>query len=252
MDTLDLKTMPKAKPAVVPKQIQVSGMSGKAQAQFQTRSEQPLLSEKPEKLPQKLMDSLWIKMSEMYGHRWTSNFGVSADPGHSWATVLKGLTGQQIANGLNTLVEKGDEFDWPPPANVFRAMCLQVPGLPSEAQAWDEARSGKYSHAAVRIAAEATSTFDLHAAKNNDKALRQRFERNYAIVTRRAQTGQPLEGRIAHGLGHDSTRPREQVQLEHSRKQADELVAILEIPKDPKSCRAMLLAKLNIRRDDHA
>ncbi|WP_032804618.1 hypothetical protein [Pseudomonas veronii] len=191
-------------------------------------------------------------MSEMYGHRWTSNFGVSADPGHSWATVLKGLTGQQIANGLNTLVEKGEEFDWPPPANVFRSMCLQVKGLPSEAQAWDEARSGKYSHPAVRIAAEATSTFDLHGGSNNDKALRQRFERNYAIVMRRAQTGQNLEGRISKGIGHDSMRPREQVQLEYSRQEADRIVDVLEIPKDPKACRAQLLATLGIRRDKHA
>ena len=170
---------------------------------------------------------------------------------HSWATVLKGITGKQIANGLNVLVEKGDEFDWPPPANVFRAMCLQVPGLPSEAQAWNEARSGKYSHKAVRIAAEATSTFDLHAGSSKDKALRQRFERNYAIVVRRAQTGQPLEGRIAHGIGHDSSRPREQVQLEHSRKEAEALVIAQGIPANPQSARAMLLAKLGIRRDTH-
>lgn len=190
-------------------------------------------------------------MSEMYGHRWTSNFGVSADMSHSWATVLKGITGKQIANGLNVLVEKGDEFDWPPPANVFRAMCLQVPGLPSEAQAWNEARSGKYSHKAVKIAAEATSTFDLHAGSSKDKALRQRFERNYAIVVRRAQTGQPLEGRIAYGIGHDSTRPREQVQLEHSRNEAEALVIAQGIPANPQSARAMLLAKLGIRRDTH-
>ena len=38
----------------------------------------------------------------------------------------------------------------------------------------------------------------------------------------------------------------------NSVKVADELVAILQIPKDPKSCRAMLLAKLNIRRDEPA
>ncbi|WP_262502196.1 hypothetical protein [Pseudomonas fragi] len=170
---------------------------------------------------------------------------------HSWATVLKGITGKQIANGLNVLVEKGDEFDWPPPANVFRAMCLQVPGLPSEAQAWNEARSGKYSHKAVKIAAEATSTFDLHAGSSKDKALRQRFERNYAIVVRRAQTGQPLEGRIAHGIGHDSSRPREQVQLEYSRKEAEALVMAQGIPANPQSARAMLLAKLGIRRETH-
>ena len=130
-------------------------------------------------------------------------------------------------------------------------LCKRVNDLPSESQAWDEALRGSYTHKAVKIAAEATSTFDLRSASHNDKALRQRFERNYAIVTRRAQTGQPLEGRIAHGIGHDSMRPRDQVQLEHSRKEVDRIVDVLEIPKDPKACRAMLLAKLNIRRDDH-
>ncbi|WP_256574601.1 hypothetical protein [Pseudomonas sp. B15(2017)] len=174
-----------------------------------------------------------------------------ADPDHSWASVLKGLNGTQIANGLNALVEKPDEFDWPPPANVFRAMCLQVPGMPSTKDAWVEALIGVYSHEAVRVAADATSTFDLRAAKQGDKALFQRFERNYAIVMRRAQTGQPLEGRIAKGIGSDSMRPAIQVQLEHSRKEVDHIVDVLEIPKDPKACRAMLLAKLNIRRDGH-
>lgn len=190
-------------------------------------------------------------MTEMYGHRWTASFGEKADPDHSWASVLKGLNGTQIANGLNALVEKPDDFDWPPPANVFRAMCLQVPGMPSIQDAWTEALIGVYSHEGVRVAAEATSTFDLRVAKQGDKALFQRFERNYAIVMRRAQTGQPLEGRIAKGIGHDSSRPREQVQLEHSRNEVDRIVDVLEIPKDPKACRAMLLAKMGIRRNNH-
>ena len=229
----------------------VADLRGKVLAQQSTGSSSILPTEKPEKLPQALLDKLWVKMTEMYGHRWTANFGEKADSDHSWASVLKGITGQQIANGLNALVEKPDEFDWPPPANVFRAMCLQVPGLPSEAQAWDEARSGKYSHKAVKIAAEATSTFDLRSGRSNDKALKQRFERNYAIVMRRAQTGQPLEGRIAHGIGSDSSRPREQIQLEHSRKEAEALVIAQGIPSNGQSARAMPLAKLNIRRDEH-
>jgi hypothetical protein len=159
----------------------------------------------------------------------------------------------QLAYGFQHA--RQDKSPFLPKVGQFVAWCKPTPesmGLPCEAQAWDEARAGKYSHPAVRIAAEATSTFDLHSGSSNDKALRQRFERNYAIVMRRAQTGQPLEGRIAKGLGHDSMRPREQIQLEHSRKVADELVATLEIPKDPKSCRALLLAKLGIRRDEHA
>ncbi|KPY52806.1 Uncharacterized protein ALO46_00053 [Pseudomonas syringae pv. solidagae] len=243
--TPNYREIPKAIKAVVPK-IATHDLLDRAPSLLQTVSEPQSQSAM---LSRTLLDKLWIKMAEFYGHRWTSNFGVIAEPGHTWARALTGITGDQIANGMHALMERGDEFDWPPPVNVFRAMCVQVKGLPSEAQAWDEARSGTYTHEAVRIAAEATSTFDLHGSHSNDKALRQRFERNYAIVMRRAQTGQPLEGRIAHGVGHDSMRDPRQVQLEHSRKEADRILDVLEIPKDPKACRAMLLAKLGIRRN---
>lgn len=245
--TPNYREMPKTIRAVVP-QIATNDLLDRAPSLLQTVSEPQSQSAM---LSRTLLDKLWIKMAEFYGHRWTSSFGVIADPEHTWAKVLAGVTGTQIANGLHALIERGDEFDWPPPANVFLSLCLQVKGLPPEAQAWDEARSGKYSHEAVRIAAEATSTFDLHGSESNDKALRQRFERNYAIVMRRAQTGQPLEGRISAGIGHDSMRDPRQVQLEHSRREADHIVDVLEIPKDPKACRAMLLAKLGIRRDKH-
>ena len=143
------------------------------------------------------------------------------------------------------------ECKFPPSPSDFMDLCKRVDDLPTEAQAWDEALRGTYTHKAVRIAAEATSTFDLKSANHNDKALKQRFERNYAIVMRRAQTGQPLEGRIAHGIGNDSSRPREQIQLEHSRKEAEALVIAQGIPSNGQSARAMLLAKLNIRRDTH-
>lgn len=245
--TPDYREIPKTIRAVVPK-VATNDLQKRAPSLLRTVSEPQSTSEM---LPQHLLDKLWIKMAEFYGHRWTSSFGVIADSDHTWARVLSGVTKEQLANGLHALVERAAEFDWPPPANVFLSLCQQVKGLPTEAQAWDEARSGRYSHPAVRIAAEATSTFDLHGAENGDKALRQRFERNYAIVMRRAQTGQPLEGRIAKGLSHDSMRPREQVQLEHSRQEADRIVDVLEIPKDPNACRAMLLAKLGIRRDKH-
>lgn len=249
MDTKapNYREIPKAKLAVVPK-VATSDLLDRAPSLLQTVSEPPLPSAM---LPQALLDKLWIKMAEFYGHRWTSSFGVIADPEHTWAKVLSGVTGAQLANGLHALVERSAEFDWPPPANVFLSLCQQVKGLPSEAQAWDEARAGTYSHPAVRIAAEATSTFDLHSGSNKDKALRQRFERNYAIVMRRAQTGQPLEGRISKGIGHDSMRPREQVQLEYSRQEADARVIADGIPTNPQSARAMLLAKLGIRRDEH-
>lgn len=159
---------------------------------------------------------------------------------------------EQLAYGFREARKSKSPFL--PNVGQFVAWCTpnaEQLGLPHEGDAWIEALMGTYSHKAVRIAAEATSTFDLKSARQDDKALRQRFERNYAIVVRRAQTGQPLEGRIAKGLSHDSMRPREQVQLEHSRKEAEALVIAQGIPANPQSARAMLLAKLNIRRDDH-
>jgi len=190
-------------------------------------------------------------MTEMYGHRWTANFGVSADQSHTWASVLKGLTGLQIANGLNALVEKADEFDWPPPANVFRQMCLQMVGFPTTDEAWIQALKGVYSHPAVKIAAEATGTFDLRESKPTNKALYQQFERNYAIVMRRAQTGQPLEGRINAGISHDGKTPR-QLQLAQSHQEARDLLIAQNIPTDPKAARALLLARMGIRRSPDA
>lgn len=188
-------------------------------------------------------------MTEMYGHRWTANFGVSADSTHSWATVLHGLTKEQLGNGLNALVGKADEFDWPPPANVFRALCLQVNGLPNHDEAWIEALKGVYSHEAVRVAAEATGVFDLRETKPNNKALRNTFERNYAITLRRLQNGQQLDGGIAKAISHDTKTPA-QIQFAASHREARELIIAQGIPTDPKAARELLLAKMGIKRSD--
>lgn len=161
-------------------------------------------------------------------------------------------TDQQLAYGFRQARKSANAFL--PSVGEFVSWCtpnVQQLGLPHEGDAWIEALMGIYSHEAVRIAAEATNTFDLKAAKQGDKALRQRFERYYAIVTRRAQTGQPLEGRIAKGVGCDSLRLPQHVQLEQSHKEADALVIAQGIPSNGQSARAMLLAKLNIRRDTH-
>lgn len=164
-----------------------------------------------------------------------------------WMSVIQELGDDAVNRGLHRMVQ---ECKFPPSPSDFLDLCKQVNDLPSIQQAWDEALRGSYTHKAVKVAAEATSTFDLKTATHGDKALFQRFERNYAIVMRRAQTGQPLEGRIAKGIGSDSSRPREQVQLEHSRKEAEALVIAQGIPANPQSARAMLLAKMGIHRSE--
>lgn len=187
-------------------------------------------------------------MSETYGHRWTSSFGESPRPEHAWAKHLTGLNGKQIANGLAQLSNLDNE-GWPPSAPQFRTMCLQMPGLPTEAEAWEQALRGEYQHEAVKVAAEATGTFDLKSAKLNDKNLRERFNRNFAIVRARAVMGKPLTDDIPEGIEHETKTPM-QVQYAATHQQARDLITAQGLPTDPKQARALLLAKMGIKRSD--
>lgn len=197
------------------------------------------------------MELLWLTMVQTYGHRWTSSFGESPTLEHAWARYLTGLTGKQIANGLARL-DTVDNNGWPPSAPQFRQLCQQVPGLPTEAEAWEQALRGEYSHQAVKVAAEATGTFDLKSAKLNDKGLRERFNRNYAIVRARAVMGKPLDDSIPEGIEHQTKTPM-QVQYAATHQQARDLITAQGLPTDPKAARALLLAKMGIKREpNHA
>lgn len=165
-----------------------------------------------------------------------------------WMTGIKDLGDEAVNRGLQRMVL---ECKFPPSPCDFLALCKRVDDMPPVEHAWHEALLGKYTHEAVRVAAEATGTFDLRQAKATDKALYQRFERNYAIVQRRAQNAQPLDGKIPTGIGHESKTPR-QVQLAASHQEARDLMTAQNIPTDPTAARALLLAKMGIRRDNHA
>lgn len=138
-----------------------------------------------------------------------------------------------------------------PSVGEFIGMCAAGPenfGMPAPADAWLEALMGIASHEAVRIAASATGKFDLAKASQNDKGLRERFERNYEIVLRRAQSNQPLDGKLLAGIGHD----RQKTELERAEALADQSaqarVIQQGIPTDGKSARALLLSTMNIKR----
>lgn len=247
----DTKDFPKAKPAVLPPSA-VSRLD-KAIDQLKTTSGTPSPSATPAKLPNKLLDRFWLKMTEMYGHRWISNYGAEPSEESVWGKVLAGLNGTQLAAGLGALVDRGDEFSWPPPANVFRSLCLEVPGIPTEDEAWLQALRGVYGHEAVRIAARETGVFDLKQAELNDKGLREVFSRNYAIVKARAAMGKPLDDVIPKAIGHDE-KTAMQKQMAHSHREARDLIYAQGLPTDPKQARALLLAKMGLNRggDSHA
>ncbi|AVX90010.1 Replication protein P [Pseudomonas koreensis] len=139
-----------------------------------------------------------------------------------------------------------------PSVGEFIAMCVPGPedfGMPSAAGAWMEALMEAYSHEGVRIAAIATGLFDLRSDKQEDKGLRQRFDHNYAVVIRRAQEGQPLDGKILTGIGHDSQKTAFELANELADQQAQARILQQGIPTDGKSARALLLAKMNIKRE---
>lgn len=155
---------------------------------------------------------------------------------------------EQIRYGIEQCRKSGSPFA--PSVGQFIGWCTPGPeafGLPASADAWMEALMAVYSHEGVTIAAIATGLFDLRSAKQEDKGLRQRFDHNYTIVIRRAQAGQPLDGKILTGIGHDS----QKTELELAEEQAEQAVQarIIQqgIPVDAASARALLLARIGRR-----
>lgn len=163
------------------------------------------------------------------------------------------------AQGIRTIeqiefgIEKCRKLKKPfaPSVGEFIAMCQPTPedfGMPAPADAWVEALMGLYSHEGVKIAAVATGLFDLRAAQQSDKGLQARFDRAYQIVLRRAQDGQPLDGKIATGIGHDSQKSQLDLVDEYANQRQARLLDLQQIPSSAAACRAHLLAKLNIKR----
>ena len=139
-----------------------------------------------------------------------------------------------------------------PSVGEFIAMCTPSAedfGMPSPADAWLEALIGAYSHDGVQIAANETGVFDLRAAKQEDKSLRARFDRAYAIVIRRAQDGEPLDGKILTGIGHDSQKSAFELANELADQQTKARILRQGIPVDGKSARALLLSKFGKNKD---
>ncbi len=137
-----------------------------------------------------------------------------------------------------------------PSVGEFIAMCVPGPedfGMPSAAGAWMEALMETYSHEGVKIAAIATGLFDLRSAKQEDKGLRQRFDHNYAVVIRRAQEGQSLDGKILTGIGHDSQKSQLELADELAEQETQARIIKQGIPVDGASAREWLMAKFGKR-----
>lgn len=114
-------------------------------------------------------------MAEIYGHRWTSAFGETADDagaGETWAKGLAGITPEQLRDGLLACVVSADP--WPPTLPEFRARCLGIPPL---AQVRLELRGNTRSRFTLQVWQGIDSyRFKQAPSEQSDRLLRDAYE----------------------------------------------------------------------------
>lgn len=74
-------------------------------------------------LTSEIIARLWVTMTRIYGHRWTSSFG-KADNG-IWLAGLQKLSTGQLLRGVHACLARSDP--WPPTLPEFRFLCLAIP-----------------------------------------------------------------------------------------------------------------------------
>ena len=79
-------------------------------------------------LPIRVIARFWTRMSEIYGHKWVSQFGEVCDlngdlssAAQTWSQGLATIPLESISLGFSALVEQGNE--WPPSLPEFLALC---------------------------------------------------------------------------------------------------------------------------------
>lgn len=92
-------------------------------------------------------------MSAIYGHRWTSGFGESAEDeggkltivGDTWQRGLSGIPETLIGSGLDRCLTSADP--WPPTLPEFRARCIGIPDFALVMETVDPGSLTIYGHA---------------------------------------------------------------------------------------------------------
>lgn len=67
----------------------------------------------------KTMARFWLRMAEMYGHKWTAAQGEQ--PTETWSKALSALSADEIKTGLRACLTNGEA--WPPSLPQFVALC---------------------------------------------------------------------------------------------------------------------------------
>lgn len=87
-------------------------------------------------------DLFWQRMTETFGHKWTSSYGL--DPSPAWKDGLADMTLDEVRHGLQAVRDWHEE--WPPTVPQFRELCRPtataahsdyVP-LPAPRSSWEQ------------------------------------------------------------------------------------------------------------------
>ena len=75
-----------------------------------------------------VMARIWLRMTEVYGHRWISAWGEVTNPdgtltstAFTWVQGLGRFSLDEIGQGFEKMVENGN--DWPPTLPEFMTLC---------------------------------------------------------------------------------------------------------------------------------
>jgi hypothetical protein len=136
-------------------------------------------------LHSKVMQRLWLRMSEIYGHRWTSSAGET--PSELWEKALAGVAPEAIGRTIERLILEADP--WPPTLPQFRAMCFDVPTMDAVRAELLRRDSSQRSRFALAVWRRMDGYAWRHAeASRADAMLRDAYEAARAAV----MAGEPL------------------------------------------------------------
>lgn len=171
------------------------------------------------------MDRLNERMTEIFGHRWTSQY--PRDALDTWAKGLGHLTREHIAVGVGNCL--AGKLAWPPTLPEFIALCLTPPDLPDVDAAWAEALEIATGH---KHGSACSHPVIWHAycqcgdlAHTDEEIGERRFRQKYPIAARDFALGKPMT-RIPDALpapGEQSRKeltPEERAQAEDSKQRA--------------------------------
>jgi len=82
----------------------------------------------------RIIEKLWQRLLEIYGRQWEAAYGhVDGDAFPVWRDGIKGLTVEQIKNGLDALMDEGSEF----PPNLIKFLRLCKKSVPASFKTFD-------------------------------------------------------------------------------------------------------------------